>query len=191
TKKQVVQTRVVSATNRDLEELVAADKFRKDLYFRLCVVKADIPSLNQRPDDILPLAKHFLYEFNQKFKKDLKGFSNEAMDRLQAHTFTGNVRELRNIVERSVLVARTDLVSVADLGLGSRTRDDDAPAVRTDPGKVHIPEEGVHLTDLLTAIERQYMALAVEKAGGNESRAAKLLNMNHHTFRYRWKKLKE
>ncbi|MCG8616661.1 MAG: sigma-54 dependent transcriptional regulator, partial [Desulfobacterales bacterium] len=131
TKKQVVQTRVVSATNRDLEELVAADKFRKDLYFRLCVVKADIPSLNQRPDDILPLAKHFLYEFNQKFKKDLKGFSNEAMDRLQAHTFTGNVRELRNIVERSVLVARTDLVSVADLGLGSRTRDDDAPAVRT------------------------------------------------------------
>ncbi len=190
TQSRVVKTRVVSATNKKLEDLVDAELFRKDLYFRLCVVKADIPSLNQRPDDIEPLAKHFLYEFNQKFKKKLKGFSNEARDLLLSHTFTGNVRELKNIVERSVLVARTDLVSIADLGLGTRVAANVATDAPSDAKSVHIPEEGIHLTDLLTGIERRYMALAVEKANGNESRAAKLLNMNHHTFRYRWKKLR-
>ncbi|MCG8618160.1 MAG: sigma-54 dependent transcriptional regulator, partial [Desulfobacterales bacterium] len=204
TRKQTVQTRVVSATNKNLEELVDRDKFRKDLYFRLCVVRADIPSLNQRPDDILPLAKHFLYEFSRKFEKDLKGFSSEAEALLLSHNFTGNVRELRNIVERSALVARTDLVSMSDLGLGTGvhlgagsgtvTSADDIVSEAGVPGlqtpNVRIPEEGLHLMDLLTGIERRYMALAVEKAGGNESQAAKLLNMNHHTFRYRWKKLK-
>jgi len=191
TRKQQVYTRVVSATNKNIDDLVDQEKFRKDLYFRLCVVKADIPSLNQRPDDVLPLAKHFLHEFNLKFKKDLKGFSEEAAGLLLSHNFTGNVRELKNIIERSVLVARTGLVSVSDLGLGSR-----APALapRTSSREskvIRIPEQGVHLGDILSGIEREYMALAVEQAGGNESRAAKLLNMNHHTFRYRWKKLKD
>ncbi len=191
TRKQQVRTRVVSATNKNIDALVDQEKFRKDLYFRLCVVKADIPSLNQRPDDVLPLAKHFLHEFNLKFNKDLKGFSEEAVGLLLSHNFTGNVRELKNIVERSVLVARTGLVSVSDLGLGSRAT---TPVPRTVSGatkSVRIPEQGVHLGDILSGIEREYMALAVEKAGGNESRAAKLLNMNHHTFRYRWKKLKD
>ncbi|MEH0022570.1 MAG: sigma-54 dependent transcriptional regulator [Desulfobacter sp.] len=191
TRKQTVRTRVVSATNKDLEDLVKREKFRNDLYFRLCVVKADIPSLNQRPDDILPLAKHFLHEFNRKFGKTLKGFSNEAKELLLAHHFTGNVRELKNIVERSVLVAGTDLVSVPDLGLSpGAVSSPGIPVAVPDAEKIEIPEQGIHLTDLLTGIERRYMSLAVEKAKGNESRAAKLLNMNHHTFRYRWKKLK-
>lgn len=193
TKKQVVKTRVVSATNKDIDALVEAEKFRKDLYFRLCVVKADIPSLNQRPDDILPLAKHFLHEFNQKFGKKLKGFSDQAQDQLLSHTFSGNVRELKNIIERSTLVARTDLVSESDLGLRALTAVPDSPVCESlkDNPSVTIPEEGIHLDDLLTDMERRYMALAVEKSNGNESRAARLLNMNHHTFRYRWKKLRE
>jgi len=191
TRKQQVRTRVVSATNKNINDLVDQEKFRRDLYFRLCVVKADIPSLNQRPDDVLPLAKHFLHEFNLKFKKDLKGFSEEAVGLLLAHNFTGNVRELKNIIERSVLVARTGLVSVADLGLGNRTTTLSPKTPSGETKSIRIPEQGVHLGDILSGIERQYMALAVEQAGGNESRAAKLLNMNHHTFRYRWKKLKD
>ncbi len=190
TQKRNVQTRVVSATNKDLDTLVAQEKFRNDLYFRLCVVRADIPSLNQRPDDILPLAKHFLHEFNQKFSKDLKGFSDEAAGLLLSHKFTGNVRELKNIIERSVLVARTHLVGVDDLGMVRPPKIAPSTVPPNDTKPLTIPEQGVHLGDILTGIERRYMALAVAQADGNESRAAKLLNMNHHTFRYRWKKLK-
>ncbi|MCG8684792.1 MAG: sigma-54 dependent transcriptional regulator [Desulfobacterales bacterium] len=190
TRKMQVSTRVVSATNKDIEKLVETDKFRRDLYFRLCVVKADIPSLNQRPDDIIPLAKHFLHEFNLKFKKGLKGFSAQAIESLQSHKFTGNVRELKNIVERSALVAKKDLVSVSDLGVGHQEQSLIQTPAQDQVNPERIPEEGVHLTDLLSDIERRYMALAVEQAKGNESKAAKLLNMNHHTFRYRWKKLK-
>lgn len=191
TKKRQVKTRVVSATNKKLEQLVEEEKFRKDLYFRLCVIKADIPSLNERPDDILPLAKHFLHEFNLKFKKELKGFSSAAQERLLAHSFTGNVRELRNIIERSVLVAQTSLVSTADMGLGPDVANPADPPSLADPAAVSLPDQGVHLVDILSDIERRYMALAVKQAKGNESRAAKLLNMNHHTFRYRWKKLRD
>ncbi|MBA3011632.1 MAG: sigma-54 dependent transcriptional regulator [Proteobacteria bacterium] len=187
-----VQTRVVSATNKDLDLLVKEEKFRKDLYFRLCVVTAKIPSLNERPEDILPLAKHFLHEFNLKFGKSLKGISTEAQALLEAHAFTGNVRELKNIIERSVLVARNQLVCVAEMGLLSNEgRDPVHPAFQKPaaPETLSLPEEGVHLTDLLSGIEREYMSQAMERSKGNESQAAKLLNMNHHTFRYRWKKL--
>ena len=189
TKKHMVKTRVVSATNKQIEQLVEEEKFRKDLFFRLCVIKADIPSLNERPDDILPLAKHFLHEFNRKFKKQLHGFSSAARERLLVHGFTGNVRELRNIIERSVLVAQTRLVSIADMGLGADMETPTDPSSLTDPEAVSLPDQGVHLVDLLSDIERRYMALAVKQAKGNESRAAKLLNMNHHTFRYRWKRM--
>lgn len=193
TKKYRIHTRVVSATNKDLDLLVKEEKFRKDLYFRLCVVKAEIPSLNERPDDIIPLAKHFLHEFNKKFNKKLKGISAQAQAILEVHEFTGNVRELKNIIERSVLVAKNQLVCVAEMGL--------LPNVDLDP--IHpssqkaeiqtpqLPEEGVHLNDLLSGIEKEYMSLAMERSKGNESCAAKLLNMNHHTFRYRWKRIKE
>ena len=81
------------------------------------MVTAKIPSLNERPDDIIPLAKHFFHEFNLKFNKKLKGISVQAQALLEAHEFTGNVRELKNIIERSVLVARKQLVSVAEMGL--------------------------------------------------------------------------
>ncbi|MBU0970116.1 MAG: sigma 54-interacting transcriptional regulator, partial [Proteobacteria bacterium] len=193
TKKYKITTRVVSATNKDLDLLVEQEKFRKDLYFRLCVVKAKIPSLNDRPDDIIPLAKHFLHEFNKKFNKQLIGISDQAQALLEAHEFTGNVRELKNIIERSVLVAQNQLVCVAELGLLSHEADPGHPVPTELPPvqNAHLPEEGVHLNDLLSGIERDYMALAMKQAMGNESQAAKLLNMNHHTFRYRWKRMSQ
>lgn len=199
TKKYTVSTRVVSATNKDLDRLVDKGGFRKDLYFRLCVVKADIPSLNERPDDILPLAKHFLLQFNEKFGKSLEGFAPEAEAGLVSHTFTGNVRELRNIVERAVLVSRSDRICMGELGLASGTgsqvpgradRPGSPPGMGPSPD-LPIPDTGIPLADILSDVERAYMSRAMEQTGGNESRAAKLLNMNHHTFRYRWKKLKQ
>lgn len=186
-----VQTRVVSATNKDLEGLIEKGLFRRDLFFRLCVVKADIPSLNERREDILPLAKYFLCEFNQKFNKQLIKISPEAQKALAEHRFIGNVRELRNIIERAVLLAKTKELEFTDLGIKP---DDALPEADREPVSTIQPEklteQGTRLDDILKTVEKQYMERALELAGGNESKAARLLSINHHTFRYRWKKLK-
>ncbi|MCF8112229.1 MAG: sigma-54 dependent transcriptional regulator [Desulfotignum sp.] len=200
TRAYQVYTRVVSATNKDLDRLVAEKKFRKDLYFRLCVVKANIPSLNERPDDILPLSKYFLFQFNEKFGKSLTGFTQDACNCLISHTFTGNVRELKNMIERAVLVARKDLVDTPELGLVRDTAAGPGPVHKAQKAAPEIspvpdlhafalPEGGMALADLMADMEHAYMAKALEQTRGNESQAARLLHMNHHTFRYRWKKL--
>ena len=95
---------MVSATNKDLDSMIEKGLFRNDLYFRLGVIKVQIPSLNERPDDILPLAKHFLSEFNHKFDKSFTGLSLQAENALMAYRWTGNVHELKNLIERSGLI---------------------------------------------------------------------------------------
>jgi DNA-binding NtrC family response regulator len=189
TKKHMVSVRVVSATNKNLDELVKKELFRKDLFFRLCVVKAKIPSLNERKDDILPLAKHFLYEFNQKFKKKLTHISDGALQLLLSHAFTGNVRELKNIMERACLIAQADSIQREDLGLLENTKQ--TRPVQTNNHKysdITFPDQGIDLVKVLEDIEKKYMNHALTLAAGNESRAARLLHMNHHTFRYKLKK---
>ena len=189
TKKYQVNARIVSATNKDLEELIAQELFRNDLYFRLCVIQPKIPSLNERRDDILPLAKYFLYEFNKKFKKNLKNISDDAQDILLAHTFTGNVRELKNILERAVLIAQNDVLNKEDLGLKPVFFDVSLPApTGFDRQTIDIHGQGIHRGQFLEKIEEKYLEHALRLSNGNESKAARLLQMNHHTFRYKWKK---
>ena len=188
TRKYKVSVRIVSATNKNLEELMEKDLFRKDLFFRLCVVKAKIPSLNERKEDILTLARYFLFQFNQKFKKNVVALSPEAENLLLSHPFTGNVRELKNIIERAALIAKADILTGEDLGI-----QDPLPAETQDSGDtkdmtVAIPEQGLHLAGLLENIEKKYMEQALALTRGNESKAARLLKMNHHTFRYKLKK---
>jgi len=189
TTKHKVTVRLVSATNKNLEELIDQGRFRKDLFFRLCVVKAKIPSLNERRDDIMPLAKHFLYQFNKKFQKNLTTISKEAQHLLLSHKFTGNVRELKNIIERACLIAQTNVITQEDLGLHQNSRD----MQMSEPNGLNeqeftIPDQGINLGKLLESIEKKYMAHALRLTNGNESKAARLLEMNHHTFRYKWKK---
>ncbi|MBU1695464.1 MAG: sigma-54 dependent transcriptional regulator [Proteobacteria bacterium] len=190
TRKYKVKVRLVSATNKNLEELIDQGRFRRDLFFRLCVVKAKIPSLNERRDDILPLAKHFLYEFNKKFQKNLKNISREAQNLLLSHEFTGNVRELKNIIERASLIAQSDVLTREDLGIYPKSDNMEKP--ESDGFKdqaFHIPDLGINIGKLLESIEKKYMEHALRLTKGNESKAARLLEMNHHTFRYKWKKL--
>lgn len=187
TKKYKVKTRLVSATNKNLEQLIKDNLFRNDLYFRLCVVKADIPSLNERPDDILPLAKHFLYEFNKKFKKQVSGISKNAVHLLINHKFTGNVRELKNIIERATLIAQSKQLEDDDLGLQNK-QDKESITNLYNENTPDIPVAGIDLVNLLETIEKKYLAHAFHLADGNESKAARMLKMNHHTFRYKWKK---
>ena len=189
TKKLRVRTRIVSATNKDLEHLIEEGRFRKDLYFRLAVIKVNVPSLNERPDDIVPIANYFLYEFSRKFGKTITGFSSGTVEAIKTHMWTGNVRELRNLVERGVLVGMGLELTAQDLGIGGHH---ETAAIKHTKGHLTfapLQDTGIDLSTALESLERYYIKEALTLAGGNESRAAKLLKVNHHTFRYRKKKL--
>lgn len=186
-----VRTRVVSATNKDIGEMIEQELFRKDLYFRLGVIRVEVPSLNERKDDIIPLAEHFLVEFSRKFDKPVTGLTETAWDALMNHTWVGNVRELKNCIERGVLTCRGNELCARDLGLedmvtaGTRSRDGSGFELPS------LSPEGIDYPDLQKEFERHYIEAALKLSGGNESKAARLLGVNHHTFRYRKRKLEE
>ncbi len=191
TRKHHIKTRVISATNKDIEQMIANGQFRKDLYFRLGVIKVQAPSLNARPEDIIPLSKHYLQEFSNKFGKKFTGISSEAEAVLLAHNWTGHVRELKNLLERGVLIGKGPELFPEDLGIDSHPRNEKRSHVfeSDNAGFPRLPPEGLDLDAQLQSFERHYIEAALKTAHGNESRAARLLNINHHTFRYRKKKL--
>ncbi|MBI5343009.1 MAG: sigma-54-dependent Fis family transcriptional regulator [Deltaproteobacteria bacterium] len=189
TRKHHVRTRVVSATNKDLAAMIGKGLFREDLYYRLAVATIAVPSLNDRPDDILPLARHFLLEFNRKFGKSFTGISSEAETALKAHRWRGNVRELKNLVERGALIGKEKVLDLRDLGLDMSTAGRDGKRHPEERNLIEFPPGGIDLVSVQEALERRYIEAALLRTEGNESKAAKLLNINHHTFRYRRKKL--
>ncbi|MCU0577087.1 MAG: sigma-54 dependent transcriptional regulator [Desulfobacterota bacterium] len=188
TAKRTIRTRIVSATNRDLDAMMQEGSFRKDLYFRLGVITVEVPSLNERTGDILPLANTFLVMFSDKFRKNFTAISAEARAALKGHAWAGNVRELRNVIERGVLIGKGPELSMEDLGIRETPRHCEAERTEAAARPV-IPPEGVDLDELEREFERRYIEEALRMAEGNESRAARLLRMNHHTFRYRKKKV--
>jgi DNA-binding NtrC family response regulator len=188
TRKLRVRARVVSATNRNLAERIAKGLFREDLYYRLAVARVELPSLATRRDDILPIASYFLHEFNRKFGRSFRGFSGDAREALLRHSWRGNVRELRNVVERGVLVGEEPELKRKDLGFGEDgiAREHDAAEEVLRPT---LPPEGIDLAEAHESLDRHYFREALRMAGGNETRAAQLLGINYHTFRYRRRKL--
>lgn len=189
TQKHWAQPRIVAATNRDLPQLIEQGLFREDLYYRLAVIKIEVPALNQRRDDILLIARHFLVEFSQKLGKQFTGLSPAAQTALKNYSWTGNVRELKNIIERAVLLSDGPIIGVRDIDL--KPRDGNAP---TDPteGQPELPalaSQGLDLPATLEAVEKYYFDHALHLADNNETRAAKLLNLSRDKFRYRRKKL--
>ena len=188
TERQTISTRIVSATNRDLDEMITNNTFRKDLYFRLGVVKIKVPSLNERQEDTVLLARYFLQHFNEKFGRTLTGISDRAVELLKLYIWSGNVRELKNMMERAVLTARGTELSPGDLGLEKIDRGrvmEDMDDKRFPP----LPPTGIDISEVRLSLDRFYFRKAMEMAKGNETRAAKLLNLKHHTFRYQLRKL--
>jgi DNA-binding NtrC family response regulator len=188
TKLFKANVRIVAATNRDLEAMANEGRFRRDLFYRLGVIKVEVPSLNRRRDDILPIARHFLLELGGKYGHMFSGFTPEAEELLHKRHYQGNVRELKGLVERGVLVSKGPMVSHQDMGLG----DDPAAPVPPNGRSFSLPplsQDGVDLPGVLEAAERTYLHKALELAAGNETKAAELVGMNYHTFRYRKKKI--
>jgi transcriptional regulator with PAS, ATPase and Fis domain len=170
-----VDVRVVAATNRDLEEEVKAGKFREDLFYRLQVMPIPLPPLRERRGDVPLLAWYYIDRFNREFKKRVKGLSPAATTLLEQYQWPGNVRELRNAIERAMLLIDRDRLEPEDFTTLTRS---------VESAQFRLPPEGVDLED----VERQLVTQALERAGGNQSHAAKLLGMNRDQIRYRVEK---
>ena len=177
-----VDVRIISGTNRDLETLVRRGEFRRDLYYRLHVFPIELPALRDRPEDVFPLANHFLVRAATTLGKPPPGISREARTTLEAHDWEGNVRELRNVIERAAIMCRGALVIAADLPLA-------AAGARSSTGvggaTIAIPAGGAHLLHL----ERQIFVKTLALADGNQSLAARMLGLCESTFRFRLSKL--
>lgn len=186
TEKQTVQTRIISATNKNLGQMADSGAFRRDLFYRLSVIEVTIPSLNERREDIEPLAHSFVVHFAEKFAKQITGISAEVIEAMQQHPWTGNIRELRNMIERAVLVSRGDIITLEDTGLTTTAREKQIDSNGLPP-LPPLTRAGVDFAAIEAMVESYYFEAALRLAGGNESAAARLLNLNHHTFRYRRK----
>jgi two-component system response regulator AtoC len=170
--------RVVAATNKNLREAVKEGAFRQDLYFRLNVIQIVIPPLRERPEDILPLARFFIGHYNRKFRRGIEGISPAAAQLMLAHQWPGNVRELRNAVERGMILEESTYITPQSLPIAI-TSPDGQTAPRTE-----IPAEGISFEDH----ERMLLMSAVEKTGGKQTQAARLLSITRDTLRYKMKK---
>jgi PAS domain S-box-containing protein len=170
-----VDVRIIAATNKNLSEAVKEGAFRQDLYYRLNVIQLEVPPLRDRPQDILPLVRFFIDQYNGKFKRQIDGVSPEAESLLLAHDWPGNVRELRNAIERAMILEETGHIQAASLPIAIRT---------SDPVALEPCADGMSLTDQ----ERRLVVQALEKCGGNQTQAARLLRVTRDTLRYKIKK---
>ena len=181
----LVDVNVIATTNRDLKEAVAVKDFREDLFFRLSTFSMHLPPLRDRREDIALLARYFLENFRQKYaKKDLEGFTSEAEKRLIEYNWPGNVRELKNVVERCVVLASSELVSLENVPLELGAKGALPFVERRQNPRLILPEKGISLDD----VEKDLIRQALDRAGNNQTKAAKLLNMSYDTLRYQIKK---
>jgi len=172
-----VDVRIIAATSQNLEQMLEQGGFREDLFYRMNVVSIHIPPLRERRQDIPLLADHFLRKFAEEEGKSIQTFSREVFDILMKYSYPGNVRELENIVQRSVVMTRSDLITTDDL----------PPNVMNLPNQPAIPSIG-SLEAQVAALEQNLISHALYQAQGNQSRAAETLGMTERKLRYKIKK---
>jgi two-component system, NtrC family, response regulator AtoC len=170
-----VDVRVVAATNRNLETEVEEGTFREDLFYRLQVMPIVLPPLRERTGDIPLLANYYVDRYNREFRKKVRGFTPAAMAMLEQHRWPGNIRELRNTIERAMLLLDRDWIGAEDLSSLVRSG---------SPVLFRLPADGVNLED----VERQLLVQALERCNGNQTQAGHLLGINRDQVRYRIEK---
>lgn len=185
TQERTVDVRFISATNKDLEQEVMDGDFREDLFFRLNVIEVSIPPLRERKGDLPILAHHFLGKYSKELGKDIKKVSTYAMDILSKYPFPGNVRELENIIERSVALETSNIVLPQSLTLSDFKK----ARIREDRRHTDLNHNGIKLDEVMADIERDYILKAMEMAHGSKQRAAELLGISFRSLRYRMEKL--
>jgi transcriptional regulator with PAS, ATPase and Fis domain len=212
-KDVAVDIRVIAASNRDLEHGVHEGTFRQDLFYRLSIIPIFIPPLRHRKDDILPLVEFFIGRYNQRFRKSIKGITQEARDLMLEYDWPGNVRELKNAVERAMILEDSDFIRPTYLPIQVTGRVEEyeslAPAAPAEAnsgdapimianaaatwkllpsGKMipnlELPKQGTSLEE----VERELVGLALKQTDGNQTHAAKLLDISRDALRYKMKK---
>jgi two-component system response regulator PilR (NtrC family) len=188
-REERVDVRILSATHRNLAELVASGRFREDLFYRINVIELRVPPLRERSGDIPDLANAILERMSRRMKLESPAFSPEAMQALQSYGFPGNVRELENIIERALTLTTSGTITLEHLKLRPATVFQ-VPPPDVDPGAATYPNAGPHaLGEQLEDIERAAIIKALEQTRYNKTAAAKLLGMTFRALRYRIKKL--
>jgi DNA-binding NtrC family response regulator len=172
-----VDVRVITATSRDLEQMIEAGEFRQDFYYRINVITITIPPLRERKSDIPPLVNHIISEFSKEHHKQVTGISSEALDGLMKHDFRGNVRELENILQRAIVLCRADLLTSDDFAILRKNDDEDA---LLDPKTVNGDYE-----KKLQAFELAIIKTALTSCNGNKSATARMLGIGERRLRYR------
>jgi transcriptional regulator with PAS, ATPase and Fis domain len=171
-----VDLRVITATNRDLAKAVERGEFREDLYYRLNVITISIPPIRERKEAVMPLVHFFIQRYNQRFERNVQGVSAETERLLTAHHWPGNVREIRNSVERAMVLEESDLLTPGSFSLDARgVQHTVAPIAAAGASS-------------LEDVERSMLQQALEKCQGNQKRAAEMLGITRDTLRYRIKK---
>jgi DNA-binding NtrC family response regulator len=173
-----VDVRIVAATNRELDDMVAEGSFRQDLFYRIAVVQITVPPLRERREDIPLLAQHFLSQWTERSGRPDLRFPPETFQLFNRYPWPGNVRELENVVERMVVLSRGDTLSLDALP------EHLAGLSEADRGRLRLPAEGVNLEDL----ERDFIRQALERTEGNRTHAAQLLGVTRSTLLYRMRK---
>lgn len=195
-----LNTRIVASSNRDLKAESEAGKFRLDLYYRLSVIQVDLPTLRERGDDVLVLADAFIKLFNQRLRRSVRGLKPEVAELFRHYRWPGNVRELRNVIERVMILEDDDLISTTYLPRNfisddatiavaapqseKPSEDGMSPPVVESRELFELPSSGIHLDE----IEMSFVRQAMQRSGGNQTRAAELLGITRDQLRYRLKK---
>jgi two-component system response regulator PilR (NtrC family) len=183
TKEIEVDLRILAATNRDIDEMVETGKFREDLFYRLNVIRLELPPLRERQEDIPILVEHFRGLLAQKTRKTVPLIPAESLELLKEYPFPGNVRELENLVERVTALASSDLIRPEDI---YPHLNPNFPPEISEP--VAFPPEGINLENQLEAFEKKLIRAALEKSGGKKKKAAGLLGLSFRSFRYKLEK---
>jgi len=197
TKDIKVSVRIISATNRDLKEAVQNKNFREDLYYRLKVIPIFIPPLRERKEDIYLLVKHFLNHFNKLFNKSFQDIDDEAFTMILEYPWPGNIRELKNMIERIALLENDTMLRPKHIpesirGMGKQTEGQASVIQRIVTALDRpYPGEGIPYEEILNSLELTLISKAMDESQNNQSRAARLLQLNRDKLRYRLKSFKD
>ncbi len=197
-----VDVRVIAASNRDLERAVKDNTFRQDLYYRLAIISIFLPPLRERKEDVLPLVDYFIGRYNRKFRKNVKGISDDTRKLMLKYDWPGNVRELKNAVERSMILEESEVLNAEYLPFAVAQQRSAFTAFELSSGNnggggggkqlhdgrslppLDIPEGGTSLEE----VERELVDIAMAQASGNQTHAARLLDISRDALRYKLKK---
>lgn len=183
-----VDIRLIAATNQNLEQAVKEKRFREDLYYRINVFPIELPPLRQRGDDILLLADYFLKIYKSKFNKTVNGFTEQARDMLRSYAWPGNIRELKNIIERSVILTDNDWITEENMPLELQKKSPKSEGLPLDDQNPMSQGKPLSLDRELEEIERNWICRALEKAGGNQTKAAAILGISRFALKRKMEK---